>query len=384
MSANPAPGSSDFQQPAPSTAVSDTEDPRLWAAEGRKQLREGRRTGAHEALGAAEHAFEQVLRLKPDSEIAWGGMAYARLGRHDFEGALTATREAVRRDPNSQSLLALLGDVHFGLGNYMEAENAFRRLADEDINLQSLARLALVLESKGDFEDAEAMMADALEAGYLLKASASDLAWCHSMIGEIAYQHGDLHKAEAGFREALVLDPGLPFAVHGLAEIHTDRGDIKLAAEMMMALVEWLPEPGYLIQTGDLMLKLGKEEEALTYFHMAEVDMLGDLNAGKFGHLRDLAEYWMAHGGDLARAKELALKDLKHVRHDMGAYETAAWACHLNGDTDQATALITEALRQGGGEVRMFERAADIFAQSGNRLRARRCADLAGMRKAVN
>ena len=49
-------------------------------------------------------------------ESARIGLAYALLGRHRFREALAEAREVAHRRPEDGEVLALLGDIHFGLG----------------------------------------------------------------------------------------------------------------------------------------------------------------------------------------------------------------------------------------------------------------------------
>ncbi|TAH34465.1 MAG: tetratricopeptide repeat protein [Planctomycetota bacterium] len=345
-----------------------------------EQLQLGRRSGDHEPLARAEELFGRWLEQSPDSADACAGLAYARLGRHDFEGALDAARRAALRKPDNGLVWSLIGDIHYALGNYVEAEMAFRRLEERGLTLQSLARLGLIAEAYGRFDEALGLFRDGLEAGRLLESPAADLAWCHSMIGELYLQREHLDQACAAFDRALQLDANSNFAAHGRAEVLAKRGQPAEAERVLRELVERAPNPRYWIRLGDALAAQGKVEEAARWYAQAEADMLDDLEKNELGHLRDLAEYWLEHGGDARAAAELALADLHEVRHDIGAYETAAWALHLAGRTEEALPLIAEALRPGGGETRLWERASEIYAAAGNQFQSRRLLALAQQR----
>jgi tetratricopeptide (TPR) repeat protein len=353
------------------------DDPAGLTRRGHDLLREGRRGGVHELLEEAEGLYLQALALAPASAPAWNGLAYARLGRHDFDGALAAARAALRIEPDDSALLALLGDVHFGAGNLTEAEAAWRMLHARGETLASLARLGLAAEARGRDAEAERNFRDALEAGRLLEVSVEDIAWCHCMLAELEQNRGHAAAAEHSFRAATVLDPQSRFAAQGLARALTEQSRADEALTILMELVERLPEPAHFVQIGETLETLGRAEEARGWYARCEADVQRDFARGDFGHARELAELWLDHGGDPERALELALRDLNEVRHDSGAWETAAWAFFRCGRFAEAAQHVTEALRSGGGEARLWRRAAEVYAAAGDRLRAARCRKLA-------
>ena len=355
---------------ASAAGAQQADDPLVLLALADVQLREARRSGEHEELEVAESSYLRVLERAPESKAAWLGVAYARLGAHRFEEALDAARSAARLAPDDVAARALLCDVHFALGNYAEADALSRTLAQQELTLGSLARRGLLAEARGEREQALSYFEDALQAGKLLHASRADLAWCHSMIGEQHLQANRLDEAEHHFERALRLDANSHFSAHALAEVHQARGDWQVAEHLLRELIARAPQPGFWVQLGEVLEAQGKTAEARAWYDKSEQDMLGDYEAGDFGHLRELAELWLAHGGDPERAWEVAALDLEEVRHDSGAYETAAWAAYRLGELPKAAALMREAVRMGGGEPRRFERAAEIFEAAGKELLA--------------
>ncbi|MGH7442102.1 MAG: trypsin-like peptidase domain-containing protein, partial [bacterium] len=83
----------------------------------------------------AAHAFQEVIRLKPDDEGAWVslGAAYDELGQHDK--AASAEREAIRLKPDDEGAWFVLGYACHGLGQYdkeIGAEQEAIRLKPDD------------------------------------------------------------------------------------------------------------------------------------------------------------------------------------------------------------------------------------------------------------
>ena len=280
------------------------------------------------------------------------GLAYALLGRHRFREALAEAREVAHRRPQDPEVLALLGDIHFGLGNYAEAEAFFLRLADLQLTLHSLARVALIQQHRGRLSEAAATLAEALEAGRLLGNAPPDLAWCHTMIGELELGRGNIEEAGRSFQSALDRHERAHAAAWRLAQVDLMRKEPARAKAGLLALVEAHPKPAYWITLGEACDALGEIAEARRWYVMAESDMLGDLARGDVGHVRELVELWLAHpltpdpSPNAARAVQLALGDLEEIRQDVGAFETAAWALHCAGEHEEALRLIRRALRR--------------------------------------
>jgi len=327
---------------------------------GAVRLDRARRTSSHEEFDAAAEAFETLLTLRPDSVTARIGLAYAMIGRHRFRDALTHARHAAELRHDDPQTWALLGDAHFALGHYAEAEACYQRLLDQGMTVESLSRMAQIDAVRGRIDKAAQELADAFEAGRLLDAPPAVLAWCRTVLGELYREHGRPEQARTAYREALHYDPGDAVAAWRLAELEAAAGRREEAIRALRPIAESVDRPAVWIAMGDLLSAAGKHDEARAWFDRAEKDLTADLAAGEVGHLRELAEYWLCHGGDAQRAAELALQDLTEVRQDVGAYETAAWALHCAGRHDEARRMMAAALRPGPGTARLQQRARAI------------------------
>ncbi len=211
------------------------------------RLQQARRTGATEDYARAEASFRATLRQSPDSGGGHAGLAYALLGGHRFAEALATARAAAGWFPDSPEILALIGDCHFALGHYVEAEMAFARLLDSGLTLHSLARMAQIHDVRGRHAEADQYMSDAFEAGMLLNESSRDLAWCRTILGDMALDREELGKAEAHYRAALRFDDSGHVARWRLAQIAMRRGRYEKAGAALRELVRQHPRPKYLI-----------------------------------------------------------------------------------------------------------------------------------------
>ncbi len=354
------------QEPDDTLALSGLGGTWLWIA---------RQTTRHTDFEKSAAAFERLLKVNPDTTTARAGLAQARLGQHRFAEALTAAQAAVHEQPDAPAALALLGDVHLALGNTTEAGLIFEQLERSHLTLDSLSRVALVRDAQGRSAEARTAMSEAIEAGGLLKAEAEQIAWCESMLGEFAFHAGNLDEAATRYANALKGAPAMHHARFMLARLAAARGEIEQAEHDLIALVAEYPLPRYRVQLGRVHLRHAEEADlkaARDLFAAAESEMVAEVERGDLGHVRELVEFWLAHGGDATRAAEFALRELREVRHDPEGFEVAAWALHKAGRSAEAVGYMREALARNPGSARAHLRAADIYTALGRTAEAAR------------
>ena len=355
---------------------SQPDDRALLAKRASLELDLARRRGEHEDYRLAESSFREALALRasPDAEV---GLAYALTGQHRFEEALEHARLAAQEEADAASVRALLGDLHFALGHYAEAQLAYECLSNERLCLQSLARMAQIHQQAGRLDEAARLYADAFTAGELLHEAPGRLAWCSTMIGDLARERGQLDQAACAWQRAFELDPGAHAVLLRMAELDQLRGALPAACARLEKLVREHPRPSYWIALAELLLEMGQAGRAEHLFELAESDMQLDLERGDLGHLRELAELCLRAGREPARAVALARMDLEQVRQDSGAFETLGWALHLAGQEAEALESMRKGLRAGPGHTRLLCRAAILFDANGQRSQAISLAQLA-------
>jgi tetratricopeptide (TPR) repeat protein len=162
---------------------------------------------AHLELGeyeAAFTAFDAMMRKRP-SAAAYGRASYARELQGDLAGALRLMQMALDatsgHDPESQAWHhAQLGELHFALGHFADAEREFRHalfsFADHPLAVAGLARLDA---ARGDLPAAVAGYAK-LEAAAATPEYLARMAEIEQALGRPAdaARHFDL--AEQGWR----------------------------------------------------------------------------------------------------------------------------------------------------------------------------------------
>lgn len=354
------------------------EDVMAWSRLGGMELEQGRRHSNHAALERAEQAFGEVLRLLPESSNARLGLAYARLGQHDFEGALRLARDACERTPGSADSRALLGDLHLALGNYVEAELCFDALQRQGLTYEALTRQALIAQARGRTNEANACLEDALEAAELLERDDASRSWCLTLLGDNAREAGDPAKARSFYQRAVDRDP----------EAHTARWRLldQATSELLTApcpapnpadafapldqelvhLIASHPLPAYRLTRARLLRGTDREEQADRLVDHLEAELTEGLAEGDLGHLRDLVETLLlrGRGPDLERAEELARLEQAEVRHDIESHALLARVLSQRGKWDEARAALASAMAPGARGKTLLGLAAEIDAHA--------------------
>lgn len=356
----------------------------LQASYGNACLKLARITTDHADFAKAEAALRKVYDADPFGEWTPYGLAYALVGQHRFAEALTFARRAAFQQPDEPETLALICDVHLSLGNTIESRAIAQRMADAELTLESLSRLSLAQHACGEMDEAVVSMQEALEAGGMLDAPPRSLAWCRSMLGDFAMERGDLDTARVEHEAALLLDPGCHHARWQLAKMDMRAGNAEDARDTMLSVVAAFPKPVYFVTLGDAHKALGGAEGerlATEAYKTAEGRMLAELGADGLGHIRELVEFWLSHAGDAGKAADLALRDLKEVRQDWGAFDTASWALYKAGRISEAVPLALEGQLRNSGDARSQCRAGIVLIAGGRKIEGRQLVSLALLRR---
>ena len=163
---------------------------------------------------------ERRIRLKPDDVGA-----YIKLGsllcdhKRDYEGAIAAFQEAVRLKPDSPLAHLCLGNALRGQGKLGQAEAEYReaiRLKPDGVD--AYLNLGVLLSGqKHDYAGAIAALREAIR----LKP---DSPKAHINLGNALAGQGRLGQAEAEYRQAVRLKPDSPHAHYNLGNARFKAG----------------------------------------------------------------------------------------------------------------------------------------------------------------
>jgi serine/threonine-protein kinase len=178
--------------------------------------------------------FRHAVALAPEDSQAWQNLGLALRDANRPADAVKALRKAVDLKKDA-STFRVLTDVLNHLGRYVDAEAAGREAVKLDPrNAEGHFRLGLALMSQDRFADA----AEAFRASNTLMpfpTTAFNLGSCLSRLKRWP-------EAEAGFRQAIQLDPKYALAHRELGSLLLERGDPGGAAESLRTAVQLGPK----------------------------------------------------------------------------------------------------------------------------------------------
>jgi tetratricopeptide (TPR) repeat protein len=328
-----------------------------------------RASGDMSYLARAEEALKKSVELTPESAGAWSHLAYVFVTRHQFAEAVTHAARAIALDAGGADAYGVLGDALLELGRYEEAATAYRRMVELDGSLASYSRLSGLKNLHGDVEGAIADLELAIRLGKANASPREAVAWAHWQLGGEHFALGNLEAAEGQYRQALDVMPGYYRGLSGLAQVRAAQGRLEEAAELYRKSLEVIPLPETAAALGDVHARLGRADEARRQY--AVVEYIGTLNAANQAmYNRELALFYADHDIKLDRALDLTEREIKE-RKDIYGHDALAWVLYKSGRPAEASAAITEALKLGTRDPRLFFHAGMIHARLGDHARAR-------------
>ena len=371
-------------QPYEKLAVSDTirfleervkRDPDDFIANNKlasEYLQRLRETGDITYLNLASRAANASLGTLPAEQNKGGLIALTQVvfSSHDFAAARDHAKRLVELEPNKGYPFQFLGDAMLELGQYEEAETAFRqmeklgglqgqtRVAME----QRLARLALL---HGDNKGATRHFSEALKiASSTVEPPKETVAWCQWQLGETAFAGGDYKWAEKYYRDSLVTFPDYFRSLASLGRVRAAQGDMSGAISSYEKVVHILPDPNFVASLGDLYKIAGQAADADNQYVL--VEQIGHLTA-QSGTLynRQLALFFADHDIKPDEAYANAVKEYE-IRRDIYGADAVAWTALKAGKITEAQNAIKEALKLGTKDAKLYYHAGMIAKAAGD------------------
>jgi tetratricopeptide (TPR) repeat protein len=344
-------------------------DARTYHRLGDALIRKARESGDVVYFTRAEEALRKSLELVPTNAGAWRHLAYAAYSRHEFDQATVHARKALELDARDGHAWGVLGDALLETGRYPEAEDAYRRMMDIEVDLHALSRRAGLRSVRGDTAGAVADLERAVAEGRAARRPAESVAWALAQLASEHFAVGQLERAEARYLEALKTYPGYHRGLAGLAQVRAAQQRDEEAIGLYQRSIAVVPLPEYVAALGDVLARQGRVEEARRQYELVEyIGHLDTVNRTLYN--RELAYFYADHDRKLETALDLARAELA-VRRDVHAHDVLAWALLKNGRAAEARAAIAEALKVGTRDARLFFHAGLIHAALGENDQAR-------------
>jgi tetratricopeptide (TPR) repeat protein len=332
-------------------------------------IQKARESGDLTYIQLAEKTLQKCLEIAPEHSGAARHLAYAMYMRHAFDEATVQAQIAVALDPTDSHAYGILGDAYLEVGKYEEAARAYQRTVQLQGDLYAYSRLSALKSLQGDTDGAVAALEHAILLGQAQKRPAESLAWAMWQLGNEHLARGDLATAESHYLKSLETFPGYYRAFAGLAQVRAAQRRDPEAIALYQKAMAVVPLPEYASALGDVHSRKGHADEAQKQYDL--VEYIGYLNTlNKVLYNRELAYYYADHDRKLPEALALARKELE-VRRDVYAYDLMAWALYKNNQPEAALAAMTEALKLGTKDARLFFHAGMIHHRLGERAKAR-------------
>jgi tetratricopeptide (TPR) repeat protein len=341
-------------------------------------LRQMRETGDTRYLDLASRAANASLEILPLQQNKGGlaALVLVKYSMHEFTAARDYAKQLIDLEPNRGYPYQMLGDALLELGQYEEAEAAFKQMEQyggiqaitQSAMEQRLARLAAL---KGDLKAAAKHYSNALKLAQSTPIpSPETVAYCQWQSGETAFAGGDYKTAEKFYKDSLKTLPDYPNALASMGRILAARNDLTGAIDLYERVTRRLPDLTFVVVLGDLYKIAGRALDAQRQYELAEqIGRLGELNGTLYN--RSLAIFYADHDLKTEEAYRLAAKEYE-VRRDVYGADALAWTALKVGKISEAQAAAKEALRLGTKDARLFYHAGMIALAAGDKVEARK------------
>jgi tetratricopeptide (TPR) repeat protein len=331
---------------------------------GESYQRKARETGAVDFYQRAEAAFRKALEINPEYPPASLGLAGSLFAMHDFEGAIEIAEPFLALPKVAPSALAIIGDAELALGHYEEAEAAYDQLAQTAPGASTNSRLAFFADMQGRTDEAMTLLQEATDAAWQAADYRENLAWYEFQLGEMNFKNGHLAEAEMHYQSSLKVFENYYLGLSGMGKVRAAQGKYDEAIKYYEQVVAIIPQPDFLATLGDLYGIQSKPELAQQqYDTIAFIGKLAEVNEQVYN--RQLAIFYADHDIELDKALELTAAELE-ARQDILGYDAAAWAYYKNGQYETAQGYMTEAMKLGTRDAKLYYHAGMIAQALGN------------------
>jgi tetratricopeptide (TPR) repeat protein len=314
----------------------DPADRQTWAELGGSYLRQAGRTGDPTYYPKAEGALKRSLALDPAGNWqAMAGLGALANARNDFARGLGWAQRADAVNPGNALVLDTLDDARTQLG----APSGPRLVAPRGV--LALLRSGYRLAQRGDPTSARKALIAALDQA----VEGPDTGSCRYWLGELAFDQGDPRIALQDYRLGLRADPGNHRLLAGRAKAEAALGRKGAAQHDYLAAIALAPQPEYLLAYAELLLSLGRDDQAGQ--QLAALSEQRRLRAAN-GVLDDLtgATVEADHGSATAAVRQAEAEWGR--RQSVIVADALGWALHRAGRDHEALRYATRANRFGG------------------------------------
>ncbi len=329
-----------------------------WASLAVAYVEQARLTGNATYYGKADEAAATSFEVEPDDNFAaLAAQAAIDSARHDFSDALSNADAALAINPRDLGALAIRVDALNELGRYADQLKALRTADRLQPSTSIAARYSYAYELRGDLPRALAILRRASAS-----SSRADKAYTLTLAADIERKLGRLPAAKRDLDVAQEAVPTYLPALVSSARLEVARGELEAAVNTWQTVVARQPLPEYLTELGELLVHLGRPDEADAQFAVVRTTIkLLDASGVRTDLETALFE---ADHGSATRALSQARAEW-HQRTSVHVADALAWALHRNGRDREALRITRAATHLNSPEAKFWIHRGTIEAALG-------------------
>lgn len=322
--------------------AANPEDYRAWAGLGLAYVEQARITADPTYYPKAEGALDESLGInEADNDVGLAARGALANARHEFAAAADWARRAQQVNSASSTSYGVLADALTQLGDYDGATAAIQQMLELRPGVPSFTRASYNLELHGNIDGARAALQQAVDEAF----DPSDIAFCRTYLGNLAFSQGDLDGAAEEYGLGLQQAPDEPGLLLGQARVAAARGDQEQALAGYDHVVTVRPLPDYLVEYGNYLRSLGLDAEADVQFSL--FDTIQQIFRANGVQDSLTVAYVASDRGDGAAAVEAAQQEYAR-RQNIEAADALGWALHIAGRDEEALPYAEQATALGG------------------------------------
>jgi tetratricopeptide (TPR) repeat protein len=344
-------------------------DQQAWTRLGSAYLEQAAITGDPTYYPRAERALEHALALDPahnwQAMIGLGALANARL---DFTRGLDWARRAADVNAFTGSGYPVMIDALSRLG--ADPTDAIQKMLELQPGTSASIRESAYFEERGDHITARRILLRALAEA----TEPADLARCRYALGELAFHQGQPGAALRQYQLGLMIDPDSNALLAGRAKAEVALGRKGAALHDYATVTGRSPQPRYLLDRAELLLSLGRDDEAEQQFAVLAAEQRRLVANGVVDHLM-IAVLEADHGSATTAVRHAETEWRRH--RGVIVADALGWALHRAGRDREALGYAIRANRLGGRNATYRYHLGMIELALGHQAKARRDLDLA-------
>jgi tetratricopeptide (TPR) repeat protein len=333
-------------------------------------VQKGRQTGDITYFNLSGDALRAALKLEPGLAAAHRHLGLVLYALHDFAGAESESRVALKLDPLDSYAYGVLGDAQLETGQYDQAAQTYSHMIALKPDLYSFSRRSGLETIQGHDDTAIADLKHGIEVGMIGDQPREGIAWAQVMLAQDYFLMGKFDLAGEQGEAALKSFPGYHRALALLGQVRAAQGRLDEAAKLYRGAIAVIPLPEYAAALSDVYAKMGRAADAMQERKLIEfIARLNVINRQLYN--RVLVDYYADHDLEHDEAVGQAEAEYK-VRRDIYGEDALAWSLYRAGDWNRALPHIEAAIQFRTTDARLFFHAGMIYAALGRSDAARR------------